>query len=291
MPAEVATRDQISENISHVRTLLRSGDEDSAASLTAETTLLIDALTGRGSSVAKRKFTEELSEAHSAVRAGAATRESVTLDSVRGLLDEGARLIADGVMAYMSTADLARKICRHQIGMHVRLTDRDGDPDLRGLSKGAKQVNTALIERAGTLVEGDQEEVRQALEKLVKSVHNHKGAVRQAYVLSLDSKDHPDRDLFEPIAKGKKGKFSEAVARHYGISLELPSGPNRASGVSSASPLDVRASALVARMRRDLQLATPAELQALPPATKAEIRRELKDISRDLRTIAAAVKQ
>lgn len=289
MPAQVATRDEINRSIERVRELVQSGRPDEAVEVTAETRRLIRSITGRGSASAKRSYADKLSEAIS----GTVTRESVDIDAVRGMLDTGAHKIADGIRAFMSTADLAREIGRYQLQIHMRLHDRDGYPDIRAGSKGAKEANRALYERAGKLVEGEPAEVGEALAKLVKAVHNHKSDVRAEWLRSLDDPDNPDREFFEPIRQQHpRMKLSNAVAAHYGFPLrgrtELEH--YRYGSTNPNAPLDVRVTALVSRMRRDLAIATPDELAALPESMKADIRRDLRELHREFRTILAAVK-
>jgi hypothetical protein len=132
------------------------------------------------------------------------------VDSVDTLVQEGARIIAEGVRNRTPMADLGRQVGRVQLKIHTQLRTREGLPDLRAVTRAAKDANRTMFALSG--VDAD------LAEGVIKSVHNHKSDVRAEYLRSLDE---PGADL-EPYASLLQEGVapSVAVAAHYGVSTQ-----------------------------------------------------------------------
>lgn len=132
--------------------------------------------------------------------------------SVSELVEEGARVIADGLHDYMPMADLGRAIGRIQLQIHLQMRNRQGLPDIRATSDAAKEANRAMLAHAQDIADvGDD-----VMVKVRRAIHNHKADARSEYLASLD-KPGADLSAYESILRpGVPASLS--VAAVYGVS-------------------------------------------------------------------------
>lgn len=135
------------------------------------------------------------------------------MHSVSELVEEGARVIADGLLDYMPMADLGREIGRIQLRIHLQMRNRQGLPDIRATSDAAKDANRTMLSRAQEIADVPDE----IMVKVRRAIHNHKADARSEYLHSLDE---PGADL-EPYASILEDgvRPSLSVAATYGVSL------------------------------------------------------------------------
>jgi hypothetical protein len=123
----------------------------------------------------------------------------------------------------MRTADLARDTAKVILDMRVRMTDKDGNPDLTTRSHGGKMATRELYQTVGTNLQGagDEYDVVTAVKKLTRSVQNVMSDVMAEYLRSLDS-DAEEAARFAKVAENKPEDvaLSAWVANHYGLSLK-----------------------------------------------------------------------
>jgi hypothetical protein len=240
-----ATLEQIAANIERLPSLVEADNEDGAKELVDETETLISGLPSRGNAPVepKKTWAKYKQDARDAYRAAAkavekpepkpvkaevvklSTEDYHAVEGVPELVSKGAELFADGTRMHLKLGNVAVEIARTLLGMRVLMTDKNGAPDIKATSMGAKQASRDMYAQAGKLFLADTDISREETEKLVgklqKSVQNAMPTVRAEYLRELDSKPE-EAKRFElvtsaPEAEGKA--VSEAVAEHYDVPL------------------------------------------------------------------------
>lgn len=231
--------EQIEANIERAKSLAEAENLESLAELAGETEHLISTLPTRGkiggttAAKAKQEFRaafkvastiqEKPEPAPKAEVATLETRDYAAVEGISDLIAMGAERMVDGVKMHMRTADLARDTARVILDMRVRMTDKDGNPDLTTRSHGGKMATRELYQTVGTNLQGagDEYDVVTAVKKLTRSVQNVMSDVMAEYLRSLDS-DAEEAARFAKVAENKPEDvaLSAWVANHYGLSLK-----------------------------------------------------------------------
>lgn len=216
-----------------------------------------------------------------------------TRTHVADLVKTGARCIAEGVQSFTSQADLARQVGSAQLNAHILLEDRHGNPDLRGLSKEAKEATHALFSLGRELLlEAGYEDADTLIERLQRAVHNHKSDVRADFLRSLDEPG-ADLSLWRGIVDYAPTGVppSAAVAAHYGVSTKGRRELERESKRLRNTPpgtAEERATLAVGRMLKAASLASPKDFEELNESVRERLRGDLEDLNRSLRAMRRA---
>lgn len=202
-------------------------------------------------------------------------------ESIADVIARGAASIADGIRERRHMADLGREAGRLQLAMHTRLQNRQGEPDLRGVSGEAKEATRQLFDVIGSLL--PDELVNSALPRLTKAMHNHKSDARAEYLRSLDSDEEEASRYQEIIGYAPEGTPpSAAVAAHYGFSLQGRRDKERKSmrqirstRLGGATP-EERVLNAVKVLETALDSTAPDEAQALRGQRRTDARKALR---------------
>jgi len=232
-----AVLEQIDANTERARSLAEAENAEGLAELSEETETLISSLSGKGSVAVKKEKRDAFKAASQgtakpkgkAVAAKAAegevtkeVQDPYSIEGVRELVDMGAERFAEGVRAHIRMKDIAIDVAKILLDQRLRIPNKDGLPDLKATSHAAKQVSRDMYAKAGDLFKagGDasEDEVKDAIGKLIKSVQNHMRGVVTDYLLSLD--ENPEEaKRWELVSKSKDQSLAEAVAAVYGYEL------------------------------------------------------------------------
>lgn len=209
--------------------------------------------------------------------------------SVSELVEEGARVIADGLLDYMPMADLGRAVGRVQLQIHLQMKNRQGLPDLRAMSDSAKDANRHMFEQAKELADIPDD----VMTKIIRAVHNHKADVRAEYLRSLDE---PGADLSPYTSILQDGSApSLSVAAMYGVNVQGRRDRNReqarrerAMRVTNGAPSD-RAYSVVTALVAVLGESDPEDFRYLGGARKRSAQRELKGVAKKVAELSKVI--
>ena len=247
-----AVLEQIDANIERAKSLATAGNVEGLKELSEETETLISSLTGTGSVAIRKEKRNAFSAASKVVEQKPAevtvpqeVQDPYSIEGVRELVDLGAEKFAEGVRLHIRMKDIAVDVAKVILEQRLRIPGKNGLPDLKATSHAAKQVSRDMYAKAGELFKAggnaDEEEVKDAISKLIKGVQNHMRSVINDYLLTLD--ENPEEaQRWELVAKSEQSKgqpLSEAVAATYGWELPkaLPTGKGSSEG-SGESPTD-----------------------------------------------------
>ena len=241
-----ATLEQIDANIERAKSLAEAGNVEGLEELAEETETLISSLSGTGSVAIRKEKRNEFSAASKAVEkripeVAMEVQDPYSIEGVRELVDLGAEKFAEGVRLNIRMKDIAVEVARVILQQRLRIPNKNGIPDLKATSHAAKQVSRDMYAKAGELFKAggaaDEQEVRDAINKLIKSVQNHMRGVINEYLLTLDENPE-EQQRWELVAKSEQSKgqpLSEAVAATYGWELPKELETGEGSGDSHAT--------------------------------------------------------
>jgi hypothetical protein len=313
------TRDEIRANIERVRSLAEAENEDGAKDLHKETTALIKRLPAderpaltkalKAAGQAQPKAAEVV-KAESP--ASLETQDYKANPEIVALVELGTKKIVAGVQQQMTARETARQVAELTLDMWRRITTKNGVPDLKGDTDQAKQAAKDMYSAVGPQLEGDEYDVEQAVNKLVRSVQDHRSDVRAVYLRGLD--DAPEeREKFQSILGDKPDDVpvSKWVADYYKLSLVGQIEANRerarknrelAKQAKDSAELEQgdaepkaeeTAEEKVARtlsgMHRALRGIRQQDFASLSDERKEEVRAEVEDLNQIIKNILAAV--
>jgi len=239
-----ATLEQIDANIERAKSLATAGNVEALKELSEETETLISSLTGTNSVAIRKEKRNAFSAASKVVEQVTVPQEvqdPYSIEGVRELVDLGAEKFAEGVRLHIRMKDIAVDVAKVILEQRLRIPGKNGLPDLKATSHAAKQVSRDMYAKAGELFKAggnaDEEEVKDAISKLIKGVQNHMRSVINDYLLTLD--ENPEEaQRWELVAKSEQSKgqpLSEAVAATYGWELPKALETGEGSGRSDAT--------------------------------------------------------
>lgn len=220
-----AVVEQIDANVERLRHLANLHKESAAKELAQETEELISSLSGKGVAAIKATKRAEVREASTVPepKAEIATRETRDYKAIEGaqeLINMGAEKFAEGVRLDQALSNTGREIAAILLDMWRRMTTKDGLPDLKCRSQGARDAASAMYTTAGSKLEGTPEQVQESVKKLQRSVQHQMNKLRVDYVRSLDESKEEAAHFTLLTAKADDDRtVSQIVADHYGISL------------------------------------------------------------------------
>jgi hypothetical protein len=227
--------EEVEANIERARSLAEAENTEALEALSAETETLISQLPTRGkiggktATKAKKDYRDAFKAAatvqekpQSKAVEGVATKETQDFNTIEGvpeLVSLGAEKFADGVRLHVRTHEIANEISKVLLDMRLRMTNKDGLPDLSATSKGAKDAAKALYSEASRLYKAngaaDEAETERALNSLVRSVQNQmRNVTLPAYLRELPA-NAEEAKRYAEIAPAEGENLGEAIARRY----------------------------------------------------------------------------
>jgi hypothetical protein len=221
-------REEIEANIERMASLVEADNVDGAQELKKETDTLVAKLPARERNPLRQKMTAAVTVQEAPTPAvPAPSTEVATLPKdfteiagVNPLVDQAAAKVREAAAtAYGAGKEIARML------LDIRLNiPKDGVPDLQADLDQSKKASTAVYTRVteGLPAEGTDEAadvIRAGVDSVKKSAQNAMVDVRVEYLRALDHSPE-EADRFVKIIKGKEGKPSDLVAKHFGITLQ-----------------------------------------------------------------------
>lgn len=338
--------EEVNANIERAKSLAEADNAEALEELHTETETLISRLPARGKAANGQSWTQAKKELRNGFKAAATVQEKpaekkaevakketapvVTYDQFEGvpeLVQMGAQQIAEGARLHVKASTTAKDIAAIGLDMWRRMPNKDGNPDILGVSDPAKKASTALKKAAGkALAEAgdlDAFDADQAVSKLWRTVQAMRTDVRAEYLRGLDGDNEEaaaERERFAKILKDKPEDVpvSKWIADHYGVLLKgqtelqreryhekmaaLTAGKEAGEGdegddegdeeekkaITSGTP-DEHLKALVAKLLRDVGSAKPDEFEKASEEAKASVRDDLEKALNAIREMVKAV--
>lgn len=231
-PATVTLDEEIRANIERVRSLSEAENFASADELAKETETLISSIKGAGSIAIRKEWRAQLSEAGKAKTAEVAkvhegtvvleTQDPYSVEGARELVSKGAADLTEGVRLQLKTTDMAHRTAETLFAVRLKMSDKNGAPDLGARGAGSRKAAADLYGTVGQSLE-DTFANRQAVKKLMRSVQYQMSDVVVKYVRSLDT--NPEEFAKYGVAKEAhpEASPSDAVFAYYGLTKESQS--------------------------------------------------------------------
>ncbi|MFF4952273.1 hypothetical protein [Streptomyces chattanoogensis] len=227
--------EQIDANIERAASLAEAENVDALKELDDETEALISSLSGKGSIALKKGKRDAFKAAAQGTpkrkaepKAEVATRETQDYTQVEGvseLVNEGAEKFAEGVRLHVKTHEIAADISRVILDQRVRISNKDGLPDLKAASNAAKAASKDMYKKAGDLYRASgaasDEEVEKAMSSLIRSVQNQSAKTIATYLVELEQNPKELERFAEIPHPGDGQTWAEVIATHYGLSSAL----------------------------------------------------------------------
>jgi hypothetical protein len=323
--------EQIDANIERASSLVEAENHEGLDELYHETETLISSLSGKGSIGIKKEKREAWTAAAMAAPKPKAEVKKVTqgvvvektwdqYEGVEALVNQGAKLIGEGVSAHVKISHLAKDVAALVFDMWTKIPNKDGNPDLMGASDPAKKGSGEMLRRAGQGFE-DNYDNKQALKKLTRSVQDQRSDVRAEWLRSLDQDDEQGaqrREIMSALLadKPEDTDASAWVADKYGASLmgaterkrleyqakkeakeleggtggEGGEGEGEGEGAEQAEETtpDERVTIVAKKLITDISRAKVDDFEAASDETKEAVREQLEAAIKALRAMVSA---